>query len=85
MTMSVEMKKNLVKQNSETASAMQDAVHRRLSGSQRLAIAIDMSLIARELAIAGLKHRHPDWSEETIRKELLRQQFPRDKIPPPLR
>ncbi len=70
---------------SPAAATLQARVRRRLSGVQRIRIAMEMSLLARKLALAGLRRRHPDWPEADLRKQLLRRQFPPDKIPQPLR
>ena len=70
---------------SPEAAAVQIAVQRRLSGEERLALAIDMSDMARELALAGIRQLHPDWSEERVRTEYLRRLFPADRLPAPLR
>lgn len=46
-----------------------------MSGEQRLLLAWDMSLFARELARAGIRDAHPEWSEAEIARELLRLAF----------
>lgn len=58
---------------------------RRLSGAERLAIAFDMSLLAREMALAGLRRRFPDRSPSDLRLDLLRSLFPSLRIPERLR
>ena len=68
-----------------TAESIQSEVQRKLSGVQRLAIAFEMSQIARDLALARLRALHAGRSDSELKKVLLRQQFPPDKIPPPLR
>lgn len=68
-----------------TAEMIQVEVQRRLSGVRRLAIAFEMSQIARDLALARLRALHAGHSEGELRKELLRQEFPLGKVPPPLR
>jgi hypothetical protein len=45
------------------------AILRRLSGAERIRIATEMSSAARELAIAGLQHRHPEWSGARVQQE----------------
>ena len=44
---------------------------RRMSGEERVAKALDLSDTARRISEAGLRHRHPDWSDERIRDALL--------------
>jgi len=51
-----------------------------MSGEQRLLLALDMSLFARELAKAGISRDHPEWTEAQVARELLRLAF----LPAPL-
>lgn len=60
---------------SRAAAALQASIHRRLTGSQRLRVALDMSLAARELSLTRLRRQHPDWSELDLKRELLRYAF----------
>jgi hypothetical protein len=46
------------------AAALQLEVLRSMSGEQRMALAYEMSMFARELAKAGIRRDHPDWSED---------------------
>ncbi len=48
------------------------ATLRKLSPSQRLKMAFELSDAVRETLIAGIRHRHPDYSPRQIRRELLR-------------
>ena len=47
---------------------------------QRLLLALEMSLFARELARAGIQQEHPEWPHEQVARELLRLAF----LPAPL-
>jgi len=38
-------------------------------------LAFEMSLFARDLAKAGIRHEHPEWSEARVARELLRLAF----------
>lgn len=67
------------------AEALQRAIQRRLGGAGRLRLALEMSIAARALTMARLRRRHPDYSEGDLTKALLRQAFPADNLPPPLR
>jgi hypothetical protein len=62
------------------AKAIQERILRNMTGEQRLLLALDMSLFARELARAGIRQEHPDWSEAQVARELLRLAF----LPAPL-
>lgn len=70
---------------STEAAALQADLHRRMSGEQRLRIAMEMSDLARELTLARLRLDHPAWGEPELRRELLRYAFGPDPLPPPLR
>jgi hypothetical protein len=70
---------------SKTAAAVQADIYRKLTGSQRLAIAFDLSRAVRELAMTGLRHQHPEWSDIEVRRELIRYAFLPDEPPPPFR
>jgi len=44
----------------------------RMTGSERVRLASEMSEMALALAIAGLRHRHPEWTETEARKAYAR-------------
>jgi hypothetical protein len=46
-----------------------------MSGEQRILLALEMSLFARELAREGIRRDHPDWIEAQVSRELLRIAF----------
>src|SRR5688500_11616116 len=46
-------------------------VLRRLTGPERVARALDLREAARATSEAGIRHRHPDWSEEQVQDALL--------------
>jgi hypothetical protein len=46
-----------------------------MSGEQRLLMALDMSLFARELAKERIRREHPQWREKQVARELLRLAF----------
>jgi Rv0078B-related antitoxin len=69
--------------------AAQLAVYRSMSPSARVRAALQMSEEARQLALAGERHRHPDWSEDRIRRAVAESLLPPDLVdrafaaPPP--
>jgi hypothetical protein len=65
---------------SRAAQAVQLNIHRSMSGEQRLLLAYEMSMFARELNRARLLREHPEWTEASIARELLRLAF----LPAPL-
>ncbi len=44
---------------------------RRMSGPERVAMAVEMSETARAVTRAGIRHRHPDWTDEQVHDALL--------------
>lgn len=69
-----------VTETSAAAQAVQLNIHRSMSGEQRLLLAYEMSMFARELNRARLLREHPEWTEASIARELLRLAF----LPAPL-
>ena len=58
---------------SPEARRVQLAIFRRMTGPERVAMAFEMSDAARGLAEAGIRHRHPDWSDERVQEALATQ------------
>lgn len=56
---------------SAEARAVQVAIYRRLSPEQKLRIAFDLNRLARDVARAGLRERHPQADEREIFMRLL--------------
>ncbi len=44
---------------------------RRLDGPTRLLMACQMSDDSREVTLAGIRHRHPQWTEPAVHAELM--------------
>jgi hypothetical protein len=51
---------------SDAAHARQNALYRGMSGGERVAIAFRLNALARRAAEAGIRARHPDYSEEQV-------------------
>jgi hypothetical protein len=62
--------------------AMPFDIFGNLSGEQYIDIALHMSLFARALREACIRHNHPDWSEHQVKCELIRWSFYPDPLPP---
>jgi len=45
-------------------------VLRRMTPERRLRKAAELSELTKEFALAGLRARHPDWSERELRREM---------------
>lgn len=69
-----------IRDTSPKAREVQLQIHRSMSGEQRILIALEMSLFARELARERILSEHPDWDEWQVKRELLRIAF----LPQPL-
>jgi len=57
------------------AQAVQRAIHRSMTGGQRLLLAFEMCEFARELNRSRLRGEHPEWAQRQIDRELLRLAF----------
>jgi Rv0078B-related antitoxin len=57
---------------SPPAQVIQTEIHRRMTGEERLLLALEMSDFARELAAQRIRDDHPDWSPRLITRELIR-------------
>ena len=68
--------------SSPAAQAVQLEIHRSMSGEQRMLLAFEMSLFARELAKEGIRREHPEWSQARVARELLRLAFFPAPLPP---
>jgi hypothetical protein len=56
---------------SSTALARQRETFRRMTPEQRLAAAAEMSDEIRAVAEDGIRHRHPDYTDDQIRAALV--------------
>jgi hypothetical protein len=54
------------------AAAVQLALYRKMSASDRARIAHQMSLDARAIALAAIRRRHPEYDDATTRWALFR-------------
>jgi len=70
---------------SPEAQAIHLQIQKAMTGEQRLLLAFEMSLFARELAKAGIRRDHPDWPELEIVRELIRLAFLPGRPPASLR
>jgi len=61
-----------ISDTSSVAQAIQIEVQRSMSGEDRLILAFEMSMFARELNQERIRSEHPEWPEVRIAHELLR-------------
>jgi len=64
-----------INDTSPSAQAVQLQVQRAMSGEQRLLMAFEMSMFARELARERIRQEHPEWLETQAARELIRLAF----------
>ncbi len=71
------------------AHERQTEAYRRMSGRDRVAVSFRLNLLARSAAEAGIRSRHPDYSEEQVcwalrrlwlGDELTRQAWPEREL-----
>jgi hypothetical protein len=62
----------IARDTSTKARRVQVEALRRLDGPTRLEMALRMSDDSRDVTLAGIRHRHPDWTDDDIHRELLR-------------
>ena len=62
----------VARDTSAAARRVQIEALRRLDGPTRLRMALRMSDDSRHVALAGIRHRHPEWTDDDVRRELLR-------------
>lgn len=67
------------------AIEVQDAVIRRLSGAERLRLAMEMSDAVRDMVLARIRREHPDWGEPEVLAGFMRETIPPDALPTHLR
>lgn len=70
-----------MKDTDPAVEAMQQEFYRGLTGGERLALAFEMSELARELALTRLRAAHPDWTERRCKLELIRYSLPGGQLP----
>jgi hypothetical protein len=68
-----------------SAQAIQLQVQRAMSGEQRLLMAFEMSMFARELARERIRREQPEWPETRVARELIRLAFLPEPLPARLR
>jgi hypothetical protein len=59
--------------DAETALQMQIEAYRRMTGEQRLAIALGLHELSCEIARAGIRHQYPEATPEEVEQHLRRR------------
>jgi hypothetical protein len=65
---------------SPEAWEMQNEAYRRMGGTARLAIAMRLTQFARETALAGIRVRHPLYSEDEVHRAFARLRLGDDLV-----
>lgn len=63
----------MVQDTTREAAEVQRAAWRRMGGSARAELALRMSEDLRRVTMDGIRHAHPDWSEQRVRAAMLRR------------
>ena len=72
--------KPLSPDTSPEAQRKQYELMSRLSPTERLKLAFDLTEAMRKLVIADLRHRYPLANEETIRRKFIARVLPREDV-----
>ena len=70
---------------SPSAQALQLQIQRAMTGEQRILLALEMSLFARDLSRTRIRQEHPEWPESAVDRELIRLAFLPAPMPAGLR
>lgn len=68
----------VTRDTSAAARRVQVEALRRMGGPKRLQLALEMSEESRQVTLAGIRHRHPDWTDAAVHRELLRLMLGRE-------
>jgi hypothetical protein len=66
------MRDRMLDDTTPEALAVQFQVLRRLGPAGRLAMMFELSDNLRSLVEAGVRHRHPEWNDRTVEREVIR-------------
>ena len=83
ITGTTRLQRGTLRDTTPTAAALQLSIHRGLTGADRLGLALEMSLTAREFSLTRLRREHPHWSDAELTRELLRYAFLTAPTPTP--
>jgi hypothetical protein len=57
---------------SPEAWAVQTEIYRRMTGAQRTGVVFRLNALARETSSAGIRSRHPGYSDDDVKRALFR-------------
>ncbi len=64
------------------AAALHEDAYRELGPGGRLRIALELSDFTQALAVAGIRSRHPEYSDEDARRKLAEILYTAERTPP---
>ena len=67
-----DLRDRMLNDTSAEALAVQFQVLRRIGPASRLAMMFELSDTMRSLVEAGVRHRHPEWDDRTVEREVIR-------------
>lgn len=70
-----------ISDTSPEIEAIQIRIIRSMTTEQRLLVALEMSLLSREMMKAGIQLDHPQWTDSQVRIEILRRIFSPAPLP----
>jgi hypothetical protein len=60
--------------SSQTARSVQTAIYRKMTPKEKWAVAKDLYATAWRLKAAGVRHQHPEWTDEQV-QDAVREIF----------
>ena len=70
------MKQSTPLDTSPEVEHIQNEIFRKMTPARRLQLAIELTQTSRKLLAAGVRHRHPDYSDEQVRLAVIRSTIP---------
>jgi hypothetical protein len=70
-----------ISDTSPEIEAIQIRIIRSMTIEQRLLVALEMSLLSREMMKVGIQLDHPQWTDSQVRIEILRRIFSPAPLP----
>jgi hypothetical protein len=53
-----------------------------MSGAERVRVAYELSMLAKRMMETGIRRDHPEWTDQEIKREILRRAFFPQPLPP---
>lgn len=79
-TVSIVPTRHVPLDTSADAHKAQTAIYRQLGGRERLAVAFRLTAATRAMSLAGVRERHPDYSDEQVHLAFARLRLGDDLV-----